>query len=707
MSKIPRTLCVLSLLPMAPLLAEESTPTTPPTAQEWIATPLVTAESRAAGNPGGEGAQWPQALEVAPSRPSDVYLGTDVGGVYRSRDGGVNWTPANLGLNPRGATDFAVDPRNPDRVLLVACNSLVRPDHGIWISENRGESWRPAQTLPYKGYRDFRDQVAFDPASYDESAKLTKRVYWSTPPDEAGTSFFYRSNDGGASWEKVESNLPPIKGLVRVHPTSGELFVGNAEGLFRSANHGASFTRILNEPVNGFDLQVTDNPRLFVVANDELKISDDSGATWSAVAPLPKQPKGRTESVALKVSPANPNHLLIDRDLGEWQWTRFVSHDGGLTWLSSDYETPQWETFIPRNNRPAVFVWHPEDPNVAWTFGGDFVTRSTDAGRTWRWSNSGYTGLMVGNSFTINPHQPNIIYVPSQDYDGAVTSDGGKTWKYINLSGQPWGGFNYGGYAFSPDTIAVGNRLGWGGETTLHVTRDGGRTMEKTGIKLSGPAVAFGHPTKPETAFVHDHRTDDGGHTWTELSGCDAVFAYAPASNTLIGVSSGAIVTSDDDGHTWTHRIDVPNARWIRDVALGSDANELFVVCSNEQLWTANLETGDTRQITSLLPADQHGSRNAQSVAVDPTDPKVVYAGKAGNIYNKDTGVARSLDGGKTWHSLTRNLRDSAVTSGPDGGREPNWLRVHPVTRELIVGTNCFGMWRFPAPVANVETAGE
>lgn len=673
--------------------------------QEWIPTPWVTSRAREAGHAGGEGTQWPQAIEVAPSRPDDVYLGTDVGGVYRSRDGGKNWTPANIGLDPRGATDFAIDPHNPDRVLLVACNSLARPDHGIWLSEDRGDSWKSTVKLNYKGYRDFRDQVAFDPTSYDAKAKLTRRVYWSTPPDESGKSFFYQSNNGGMTWQRTKTDLPLGNSLVRVHPATGWLYVATQFGLFRSKDHAVNFENILAKSIGGIDITPDKGGGIFIVAENVLGVSHDGGDTFTSIAPsvFPKIPAGRSTSVALKVSPANPKHLLIDRDLGDWNWTRFVSHDGGKSWTKGSYQTPQWETFIAGNNRPAVFAWHPTDPQTAWTFGGDFVVRTNDGGLTWKWSNSGYSGLMVGNSFCFNATNPDILYVPSQDYDGAVTTDGGHTWNYVNLSGEAWGGFNYGGYAFSKDVIAVGNRLGWGGDSTLHLTRDGGKTRTKTGIKLSGIPVGFGHPKNPDIAYLYDHRTTDGGRTWKKMTDCGGVLTSNPATSELIGVHNNQIVSSSNDGTKWSTIAEIPGVKWLRDVAMDPKSGALFVVSDNEKLWQVDLKTGTNAEITSILPADQFGNRKAQTVAVDPTDPRIVYVGKAGNVYATDTSVVRSTDGGKTWESLTWNPRASVVKSGPDGGREANWLRVHPVNRHLYVGTNCFGLWRFPPPNSEIE----
>ena len=50
-------------------------------------------------------------------------------------------------------------------------------------------------------------------------------------------------------------------------------------------------------------------------------------------------------------------------------------------------------------------------------------------------------------------------------------------------------------------------------------------------------------------------------------------------------------------------------------------------------------------------------------------------------------------------------VRLNYIKSGPDGGREALAMRVHPKTRELWVGTACYGLWKLSAPGGATATA--
>lgn len=87
-------------------------------AQTWQAIPLVSQKILDAGHAGGEGAQVIEAIEVDHHDGSFMLMGTDVGGIYRSINGGLKWEPCNVGYHPRGNSGFAID------ILLVLVSNF-------------------------------------------------------------------------------------------------------------------------------------------------------------------------------------------------------------------------------------------------------------------------------------------------------------------------------------------------------------------------------------------------------------------------------------------------------------------------------------------------------------------------------------------------------------------------------------------------------
>jgi hypothetical protein len=155
---------------------------------------------------------------------------------------------------------------------------------------------------------------------------------------------------------------------------------------------------------------------------------------------------------------------------------------------------------------------------------------------------------------------------------------------------------------------------------------------------------------------------------------------------------------SEDHGASWSEVVKLTGT-WVRDIAHDHAQGRLFIAGGNERLYLYRFSDGVLEDVTSRLPKSWRGNRGAQSVAVDPQVPSVVYAVKPGNIYLSDVAVARSTDGGETWSTLT------APADGVDGGREAMWVRVHPRTRQAWFGTNCFGIWRIDAPAGGAAVA--
>ena len=102
----------------------------------WSAVPMVSKEllQKQGVTTGGEGCQWPIGMAISKDGKLVLY-GTDVGGIYRSEDGGKNWEQSNVGLQSRGAGAFSIDPKNPSYVVAVGINSSPFNTNGLYISE--------------------------------------------------------------------------------------------------------------------------------------------------------------------------------------------------------------------------------------------------------------------------------------------------------------------------------------------------------------------------------------------------------------------------------------------------------------------------------------------------------------------------------------------------------------------------------------------
>jgi hypothetical protein len=360
---------------------------------------------------------------------------------------------------------------------------------------------------------------------------------------------------------------------------------------------------------------------------------------------------------------------------------------------------------MPQNAREGIYAWHPRDVDRVWSFGGDWPTKSTDGGRTFVWSGEGQNAVFVGGQFNFNPHHPGLLLLTSQDYNGGVTRDGGRTWNYVNISGLGWGGFTYGGLALSPGVLAAGlSSGGWEVPRRLQISRDGGRSWAEVGGKFwvtdrgsenFGYDTGLVHPADERVGFVSHYRTDDGGRTWAGMAGCDGVFA-ADASGRLYGADARPdgfdLVMSNDAGQTW--RTITPMPGGLEDLSVTPEGDRVFV-CADHRLWSVSPD-GNAAPQRIATPPTGTGRHRVATVSVDPRDGQTIYIGQRIDVHAADVGVMRSTDGGETWTNL--NLTVPLDGTQLDGGREPQCLRVNPHTGDLWVTTGCYGVWRYVAP---------
>jgi photosystem II stability/assembly factor-like uncharacterized protein len=324
--------------------------------------------------------------------------------------------------------------------------------------------------------------------------------------------------------------------------------------------------------------------------------STDAGATW-AVASKGLGPAGAWV------------HTLVATSDAVYAGTEsngvYKSIDGGATWVPSSKGLPAPEEYT---TNVSVLVADPRFPNRLWAAAGRSLFLTTNGGLSWQERSRGLPVGATGQGLALAP-DGNTLYV-SNFRAVFKTTNQGKRWSRVSL-GLP-------------------------GDASL-----GELTVD---------------PTTPSTVFVGAGtglwRTTNGGASWKRVLSGGTVLALAWQGTRLFAGVSGetlhGVYSSDDHGTTWTAAAQSPSDPEILDLAAGPDlvyagtrrsfiqAGGVFRSLDHGRTWDPSF----------------HGliSQEAFCVAVDPTDPDVLYAG-VGSL-----GVFKSTDRGATWELLDLGL---------------------------------------------------
>ncbi len=151
------------------------------------------------------------AIAVAPSDSNVVYVGTGEScirgnisygdGMYKSADGGKTWT--HIGLeDSQHIARIAVHPQNPDIVYVAALGHAYGSNEtrGVFKSSDGGKTW---QKSLFKDKKTGAIDLVFDPNNpHILFAALweAQRTPWSLTSGGPGSGL-YRSGDDGATWK--------------------------------------------------------------------------------------------------------------------------------------------------------------------------------------------------------------------------------------------------------------------------------------------------------------------------------------------------------------------------------------------------------------------------------------------------------------------------------------------------------------------------
>jgi photosystem II stability/assembly factor-like uncharacterized protein len=514
------------------------------------------------------------ALAVHPADPDICYIAAlghlwgpnETRGVYKTTDGGVTWDPVLRIDENTGACDVRIDPEHPN-VVYAAMYARRRsigsyqsggPEGGIYKSTDAGASWtRLTKGLPgqtgrigltiYPGDTD----ILYAVVESDEGGRIVDA--WHNISRAGGV---FRSDDGGASWERVSEFAPRsfYFSRIAVDPEDADrvYLPGWTVGL--STDGGRTFIPAVSATphvdFHAFMVDPKDTRRLLAGCDGGLYVSHDQGKTWEHHNHMAV---GQFYNVA--VDDSDPYRIAGGlQDNGSWigpSQTRFFDK-GEFMGRKGSMTNKQWQFFMGGDGFHVAF--DPTDPDIVygeWQ-GGNVMRVHLDTGLAFNLKPAPKEGQLRfrfnwNAPFFLSPHDPETLYL------------GGNRVFKLTARGDAWAAISPDLSGRDPDvTDAVGSDaetagtvvslaesplsagLLWAGtdDGRLHVTsndggNDGGSWSDVTPAEVGGYSISRIEPSRfdARTAYVavdghrSDHmapillRTTDLGATWTSIVG--------------------------------------------------------------------------------------------------------------------------------------------------------------------------------------------
>jgi photosystem II stability/assembly factor-like uncharacterized protein len=358
-------------------------------------------------------------MAIAPSSPNTMYVSSRKGGVFRSTDGGASWQAAARGLDPADMSVIAVSPSDPDVVLAGGTiTGLFRTVDGAqqWKSvEGFGRvpalAFGPSGRI-FAGGADGRLSVSNDNGAtwkvatrFSGNGAISAIATSSAEPSNTvfvgtGSGAVFRSDDGGDSFEPVETDLPrdSVASLVMSPAFARDrtMWVSMTKtGVYRSRDGGETWERAsegLTTDPQADEVKVSQFRRISVAANaggknvlfaagfDGLFRSDDEAARWVSVETLADY------VVGLSVSPDFEHDSTIA--VATYVKGAYLSTQDGATWHRIDnglrHELSEGNEFAPIRRLHNI-TFSPDYAQDRTIFSASWTAflRSTDSGDNW------------------------------------------------------------------------------------------------------------------------------------------------------------------------------------------------------------------------------------------------------------------------------------------------------------------------------------
>lgn len=623
-------------------------------------------------------------VSIDPTNPHTVWVGTGENnnqrsvaygdGVYKSTDGGKSWK--NMGLkNSAHIGMIRVHPSNSNIVYVAAYGPLWSSggERGLYKSEDGGETWNCILEIDeHTGV----NEVHLDPRFPDHiyaAAHQRRRHVWTYVGGGPGSGV-HKSEDGGKTWKQIENGLPSKKmgriGMA-ISPVNPDVVYAIVEaedgksGFYRSINRGASWDKQSSHSTSGnYYQEIYCDPKDLnkVYTMDTYShVTLDGGKTFTRLS----ENKKHVDNHCMWINPNNTNHYIIGSDGG-----LYITFDNAKNWqFLPNLPVTQFYRIAVDNALPFYNVFGGTQDNFSLGGPSRTIKKSGIENADWFVTNEG-----DGFQSQIDPKEPNIVYAQAQ-YGWLVRYDKNSGEK-LGIKPQPPAGEAYRWNWDAPLIISEHNnkRLYFAANKVFR-SNDRGNSWEVISPDLSRQLDRNKLPVM-DKVWGMDAVMKNAS---TTVYGNITALAESPknAGHLVAGTDDGLIHHSFDDGKTWgkTEQFPgVPTRTYVNKIVCSQHTEKkVFAVFNNHKngdfkpYLHQSLDGGKSwESITGNLP--ERGS--VYAFAEDHIKPNLWFVGT-------EFGVYFSVDEGNNWIQLKTGLPTISVRD----------LAIQKRENDLVVGT--------------------
>ncbi|MCX6225602.1 MAG: T9SS type A sorting domain-containing protein [Bacteroidia bacterium] len=625
-----------------------------------------------------------RAIAVHPTNPSILYIGAASGGIWKSIDGGTNWSDVGYGMESMTFGAIAIDPKNPETVYAGSGESVLFvstafPGKGLFKSTDGGQSW----TVITNGIGNLTHFSDLEVSPYNSNIILaTLASGYSLSGGVLPNEGIWRSIDGGTTWSRTLDlqdafdiafhPADPSKAYAAIGGTNG------TPGFFISNDQGATWVQSnsgLLLPTTGgrmqFDIAKSDPNIIYAVIFDNNSPgsaltrafkSVNGGNSWVQISAGTKL-GGYSGSdwydqgdydLCIAVDPVNPNHVLI----GNVELHRTTN--GSTFEPVRPFGVDVFGSLVHCDYHKLIFA--PSNPNILYIGCDGGIYKSSDKGYTATSLNKDLSTLQFYR-IASHPSNPGIFIGGMQDNGGARTADGGTTW-YGTLIGDVMECFFD---RVNPDNVYTSRHNG-----ILFKSVDGGVSFALIFL-ANGSWITpfFMHPTNNNILYTANKKilkSTNAGLTFEVISGPTDIspvnigtLAQSQVNPNNMILTTGfekaaldsafLVKVSTDEGSHWTDvTANIPGEiRWISRVVTDPvDANTMYVLRTGFSPGNKVYKTTDLGQTWTNISGDLP-DLPCNDLFIDPENTNYLFLAN-------DIGIYLSNDGGTSWNYASQGM---------------------------------------------------